>query len=88
MPARRFFTALATALTLVALLAACTRTPQTNPNVQSGNEGASDVATLLNLRNNPAEVAAVRASRPFQYREREPLNLLDFRTNLNPNSNR
>ena len=75
-------------LAAAALLAACSNTPQTNPNVQSGNEGPSDVVALLNHRTNAAEVAAARARRPYQYREREPLNLLDFRTNLNPNSNR
>lgn len=74
-------------LVAAALLAAC-NTPQTNPNVQSGNEMGSSVADAMNHRTNAAEVAAARARRPFQYREREPFNLLDFRTNLNPNSNR
>ena len=36
----------------------------------------------------PAEVAAAKARQPHQYDEARPLSLFDFRTNLNPASNR
>ena len=35
-----------------------------------------------------AQVAAARARQPHQYDEARPLSLFDFRTNLNPGSNR
>lgn len=37
---------------------------------------------------NAAQVAAAKARLPHQYDRPEPLNLFDFNTNLNPESNR
>lgn len=42
----------------------------------------------VGTRVSSAEVAAAKARQPHQYDEARPLSLFDFRTNLNPSSNR
>jgi len=79
---------------LALLLAAC-------GNPQGGSEIARNDTNVNNTENqaglilpvestalNPAQIAAAKARVPHQYDEAQPLSLFDFRTNLNPNSNR
>lgn len=79
---------------LATVLAACG--PDTQENSSTALDGDNNIQTAgviipqerVGTRVNPAEVAAARARQPHQYDEARPLSLFDFRTNLNPASNR
>ncbi len=79
---------------LTAVLAACGPDTQENSSTALDGDNTTQIAGVIipqesvGTRVNPAEVAAARARQPHQYDEARPLSLFDFRTNLNPASNR
>ena len=81
-------------IVLATVLASCG--PDTQENSSTALDGDNNTQTAgvivpqeqVGTRLSAAEVAAARARGPHQYDEARPLSLFDFRTNLNPASNR
>ncbi len=91
---KRAFVNVLFAAVLVAALAACG--PDTQEDSSTTLDGDNNTQTAgvivpqegIGTRVSSAEVAAAKARQPHQYDEARPLSLFDFRTNLNPASNR
>lgn len=80
------------ALALVSLLAACGPDTQTGSSTTLGGDQNTQIAGVVVTGSttplSPEAVAAARARVPYQYREKEPLDLFDYARNLNPTTNR
>ena len=81
------------ALLLAAPLAACggPRDQQGSSTSLDGDQNTQIAGVIVSPEQvgiNAAQVAAAKARLPHQYDRPEPLNLFDFNTNLNPESNR
>ena len=92
MPAQsRLLFALPVAL-LGASLAACGPSQQGSSTALAGDQNIQISGVIIEQSpesgGSPADIAAAKARVPHQYDERPPLNLFDFRTNLNPGLNR
>ena len=79
-------------LALASLLAACGPTQQGDSTALAGDQNVQISGVVIEQSpasgGGPADIAAAKARVPHQYDERPPLNLFDFRTNLNPGLNR
>ncbi len=79
-------------LAVVTLLAACGPSQQGDSTALAGDQNTQIAGVVIEQSpasgGSPADIAAAKARVPHQYDERPPLNLFDFRTNLNPATNR
>ena len=79
-------------LAFITLLAACGPSQQGDSTALAGDQNTQIAGVVIEQSpasgGSPADIAAAKARVPHQYDERPPLNLFDFRTNLNPGLNR
>ncbi len=79
---------------LLLLLVACGPDTQQAPTTALDDEQNIQISGVIVEQNaasggvSAVEIAAAKARVPHQFKEKPPLSLFDFRTNLNPASNR